>query len=67
MQYLTCRYNLGKKDNRISSKIYKAQKKVQQKVQQIRQHKVHSNYVSLLIKRIVSIKLVESICILNTQ
>ena len=43
------------------------QKKVQQKVQQIMQHKVHSNYVSLLIKRIVSTKLVESIYILNTQ
>ena len=47
------------KCNKISSKMYKhlIQQKVQQKVQQ----KMRNNYVSLLIKRFLFVKLVESL------
>ena len=55
-----------KKYNNISSKMYKhlIQQKVQQKVQQ----KMRNNYVSLLIKRFLFVKLVNlSTNIVNTQ
>ena len=47
------------KYNKISSKMYKHL--VQQSVQQKGQQKVHSNYVTLLIKQFVFTKLVESL------
>ena len=55
------------KYNKISSKMIKylvqqkVQQNMQQKLQQKVQQKVHNNYVALLIKRFVFIKLVESI------